>query len=73
MHVSFQEFEEALKKLRKAYFSNKTTVGAIKRTNSDLLSDARFNYATTRSAVLQANANQKGTSEFSRKNTFLFR
>lgn len=71
--IFFQEFEEALKKLRKAYFSNKPTVDAIKRTNSDLLSDARFNYATIRSAVLQANANHRGTTDTERKNTFLFR
>lgn len=75
LHVFFknQEYEEALKKLRNAYYSNVTNSDVIKRTNADLLSDAFFNYKKIEATAFQANANQKATSEIERKNTFLFR
>lgn len=67
---AFQEYEEALRKLRKAYFSNVRTVDAIIRANNDLVSDSSMNYAVMKAIAHQSTANTKATG---RKNTFLFR
>lgn len=65
-----QEYEEALKKIRKAYFSNITNVDVIKRKNADLFS---MDYEIIKIVALQANANHKATGKIGKKNTFLFR
>lgn len=71
--VVFQEFTEALKKLREVYFANKTNVGEIIRANAHLLSDSGYNYGILKAAAFQSAANGKATSGTGRKNTFLFR
>lgn len=70
---TLKEYEEALKKLRKAYFTNTTNIDTIKRANIDLVSDSVFNYGIIKAVAHQANANQETTNEVRRKNTFLFR
>lgn len=65
-----QEYEEAMKKLREAYFSNITDVDTIKRINGDLLSEY---YENIKIVSLQATANHKPTGRVERRNTFLFR
>lgn len=72
----FQEYEQAVEKLRIAYFSNKTDIDAIKRANIALLSDANFGDSVIKAVVLQtiANNNNKNSAQNqSQKNTFLFR
>lgn len=69
----FQEYEEALKKFRNAYFWNTTNADAVHRTNDNLLSDSGFNYAIVKAFALQSEANQKIANDIERKKTFLFR
>lgn len=69
----FQEYEEALKKLRNAYFSNVTIAAEIKRANAALKSDSIFNFRAIKTAALQAGVNHKAIRTNGPKTTFLFR
>lgn len=65
----FQEHKYAIQKLRAAYYSNATTIDAIKSANIDLMSDMTFSYGVLKGVISQAIVNSKSE----RKNTFLFR
>ena len=62
-----------MEKLRLAYFSNTTTIDAIRRANIALMSDLMFSDGILKAAVLQANANNKNVDKNGAKNTFLYR
>jgi len=53
------EYKEALRKLRKAYFSNVTDETSIIYANINLMSDINFGYSIAKHFKLQMNANNK--------------
>lgn len=71
--MDFQEYATAVEKLRIAYFSDATTVDAIKLANIALMSDLTINDGMLKAAALQADANSKTTDQNRPKNTFLHR
>lgn len=62
-----------MEKLRAAYFTNTTTLDAIRSANIALLSDSWIADSVLHAAALQANANTKNPDKRQHKNTFLFR
>lgn len=64
----FQEYRQALTKLREAYFSNATDIDAIRRANIALMSDLNF-----RDSILKTVIQQTISNRHHQKNTFLFR
>lgn len=69
----FQEFKLAMRKLRKAYYENATTVDDIMRENIAYTSDINTRYKVLQAAIYQAIANNKGTDESQHKNTYLIK
>lgn len=68
-----QRFEEAIDKLRDAYFTNITESSAVQSANINLLSDLNFGYGILKNVVLQTKANTNERDAEKRKNTFLSR
>lgn len=71
--MEFQEFAKAMEKLRTAYFSDTTTVDAIRLANIALMSDLKFQDSILKAAALQGNANSKASDSNGPKNTFVYR
>lgn len=64
MLLSFQEYEEALKKLRAAYYSGSTDPLIISRENIALMSDLNFNWSVLKALKLQSDANGEQKKTF---------
>lgn len=64
---SSQEYKRAIDILRRAYFSNTSTIDVIRRANIEFQSDLIMYENVLKAVMFQANANQR------RKNTYLFR
>lgn len=62
-----------MEKLRAAYYTNTTSVEAIKSANIALMSDLWIADSVLKAAVLQTEANTRSTNQSQHKNTFLFR
>lgn len=58
-----------MEKLRIAYFSDRSSIDAIRRSNIALKSDLYLSDGILKAVALQANANNKNGT----KNTFLYR
>lgn len=68
-----KEYKYAVEKLRTAYYSNTTSVEAIKSSNTALMSDLTFNDSILKAVVLQTGVNMNDTDMGKYKKTFLFR
>lgn len=62
-----------MKKLRKAYYRNATTIDDIMRGNVAYTSDLNTRDKILQAVVYQASANNNGTNKSQHKNTFLMR
>lgn len=69
----FQEFEDAMMKLKKAYFKNATNFEAIKRGNIAFASDLVVCDDILKTVIHQTRANTNSTDKSQHKNTFLMR
>lgn len=70
----FQEYANAVEKLRLAYFPDTANIDAIKYGNIALMSDFEFSDGILKAAALQADANSKNVDKNKGpKNTFLYR
>lgn len=70
---NFQEYKEALERLRVAYFSNANDITTIRKANIDLMSAMNFVDSVLKNFVLQMKTNNKDTDKSRNRNTFLFR
>lgn len=73
VHFDFQEFKQAVNKLRTAYFPDTANITSIRQGNIDLMSDLTFSDSTLKSTVLQTIVNNNGTNKMRHRNTYLFR
>lgn len=69
----FQEYIEALGKLRDAYFHDGIHGDAIPRQNINVMSDMYFGDSILHALVLQTKVNRKDTDKTTHKDVFLFR
>lgn len=70
---NFQEYKEALERLRVAYFSNANDITTIRKANIDLMSAINFVDSVLKNFVLKMKTNNKDTDKSRNRNTFLFR
>lgn len=68
-----QEFGKAREILAETYFSNATTIDAIRLANIAYVSDIEINDNMLRMVMLQANANNNSTDKSQHRNTFFVR
>lgn len=71
--VKFKEYAEAMELLRIGYYPNAADGNETQRRNIALLSDLNFVYGILKAAILQTDANNRGSDQSQHKNTFLFR
>lgn len=69
----FQEYLEAIKLFRDAYFTNTSSVDAIRNANIAFQSEKILRYNILKTVSLQANANNRNCSRNGRKKTYFFR
>lgn len=62
-----------MEKLRRAYFSDTSSIDAIRRGNLDYYSDLIIRDSVLKAVAYQADANNKSPDKSKHKNTFLIR